>query len=358
MTETPAAHAGQAPPSADERPAPPIGRADLLSMAGGLRRAGILRAALELGLFDALADGPRAAGEIASKLGVSERGCRILLRALAALGLVQVEDGTRFHCRREVADALAVNEPGGFGDTLGLAVSRHEWDGLNHLAAAVRRGGTVLDVNAETPDYSYWSELARTPTPHTPAVAELLADAVAAHVPGDAPFSIVDVACGHGIYGYAVASRIPHATVRSIDWPTVLDLAEGHARRLAVHERVTFAPGDMFTADLAGPHELALATNVLHHFSPERVGVMLRRIADSLRPGGKVGIVAITADEGDPRADPAPHLFAALMLAWTGDGEPHSLETYGRILAESGFGAPEVHCIEGVPLRLVLAERL
>ncbi|MEU2182053.1 class I SAM-dependent methyltransferase [Streptomyces thermolilacinus] len=329
----------------------------LLHMAQAVRRAGVLCAGMDLAVFDTMADGPADAETVAARLGVPARGARVLLRALAAIELLKT-DGERFWLAPGVDRVLVRSSSGYFGDILRHAVSRYEWDALGRLSDAVRRGGTVLDTNAETPDYPFWADLARTPTPHTPLVADLLADALEPWAAGHERLDVLDVACGHGLYGYTVARRYPKARVRSVDWPGVLEHSRGHAERLGVLDRVELTPGDMFELPLGGPYDLTLITNVLHHFSAERAGQMLRRLAEVTRPGGRIGIVAVTADGRDPASDPVPHLFAALMLAWTHEGESHALETYRDLLTANGFGEPRLHEVGGVPLRLLLAERI
>ncbi|MEN3306317.1 MAG: hypothetical protein V7603_2519 [Micromonosporaceae bacterium] len=52
--------------------------------------------ALQLGVFDALANGPAGAEEVGAKLGLPERSARVLLLALAGEDLVSRMDG-RYH---------------------------------------------------------------------------------------------------------------------------------------------------------------------------------------------------------------------------------------------------------------------
>lgn len=336
---------------------PAVNEFTLLGMAQAVRRAGVLCAGLDLAVFDTMADGPADPESVAAQLGIPPRGVRVLLRALAAIEMLST-DGERFWLAPGVERLLVRSSPGFFGDTLRLAVSRYEWEALGRLSDAVERGGTVLDTNAETPEYPFWEDLARNPTPHTPLVADLLADALAPWAGSRERLDVLDVACGHGLYGYTLAQRNSQARVRSVDWANVLEFSRDHAERMGVLDRVELTPGDMFEVPLGGPYDLSLITNVLHHFSAERAEAMLRRLAEATRPGGRIAIVAVTADGRDPASDPVPHLFAALMLAWTHEGESHALETYRDLLTATGFEAPEVHQMGGVPLRLLIARRI
>ncbi|MFI1913916.1 class I SAM-dependent methyltransferase [Nocardia sp. NPDC020380] len=329
---------------------------DLLQLTQTVRRVAILRAAIKLRVFDSMAAGPATAADIAAGHDLDARGTRILLDSLVAIGMLHTAD-SRYRLAAGATELLVSTSAGYFGAAIELTASDYEWEALGRLADSVRQGGTVLDQHAELPDYPFWTDLARNPTAHTAFVAGLLADTVAPRVSAAGWFDVLDVACGHGLYGFGVAQRFPTARIRSVDWQDVLGVAAAHARELGVAERVEFTPGDMFTVDLAGPYDLTLITNVLHHFSAERATVMLRRLASVTKPGGLIGIVAITADREAPRADPVPHLFSALMLAWTHGGESHSLDDYCAMLTASGFTAPTVHTLPAIPLRLLLAER-
>jgi ubiquinone/menaquinone biosynthesis C-methylase UbiE len=340
-----------------ETAVPTVNEFTLLEMAQAVRRAGVLCAGLDLAVFDSMTGGPAHPDKVAERLDIPPRGARVLLRALAAIKLLDT-DGERFWLAPGTERVLVRSSPDFFGDTLRLAVSKYEWEALGRLSEAVRHGGTVLPTNAETPGYGFWEDLARNPTPHTPMVAELLCGALAPWARGQENLSVLDVACGHGLYGYTLAKRFPQVRVRSVDWANVLHLSREHADRMGVLDRVELTPGDMFELPLGGPYDLTLITNVLHHFSVERVEVMLRRLASVTRPGGRIGVVAVTADGQAPASDPVPHLFAALMLAWTHEGESHSLESYRELLTATGFEEPELHQLNGVPLRLLVAKRV
>jgi ubiquinone/menaquinone biosynthesis C-methylase UbiE len=146
------------------------------------------------------------------------------------------------------------------------------------------------------------------------------------------------------------------ARVWSLDWPNVLPIAERHAKRLGVRDRVELLAGDMFTAPLGGPYDLVMITNVLHHFSEERATKLLRRAAEVLRPDGRLALVGFTVGDESPAIDPLPYLFSILMLVWTSQGEVHSEAAYNRMLADSGFGRPLVHKIADLPLRVLIAQ--
>lgn len=335
---------------------PAVTREGLFEMMLSTRRTAVLRAGIELRVFDALADGPVGAEDLARVLGIHPRGMRVLLAALAAIELLDVDDD-EYRLAPGAEQVLVTSSPGYFGSAMRLASSDYEWQALGRLADAVRNGGTVLDEHAETPEYPYWEDFAALPTGNTARVAAELADLLADWATDRPSLDVLDTACGHGYYGYTLAERYPQAKVWDVDWPNVLDISVKHAERMGVRDRVDLIPGDMFAADLGGPYDLSMITNVLHHFSEERATEMLTKLARVTKPGGKVAVVAITTDDQPPAQDPVPHLFSVLMLAWTHEGESHSMAAYRRMFAAAGLTEPSVRSLPGVPLRILLADR-
>jgi SAM-dependent methyltransferase len=330
-------------------------RADLTEMMQAYKQTSLLRAAVELGVFDALAKAPADAAEVAGRIGTDVRGTRILLDALAAIRLLELEDDS-LRLSSVAAKHLVRDRPGYLGGMVHVMSSDWEWDALRDLAAAVRAGGTVMDVHAETPEYEYWEDFASYAATVAEPTANRTADVLEPWAAGRKSLDVLDVACGHGIYGYTIAERFPSAKVWSLDWPNVLPLAEGHARRMGVRDRVGFIPGDMFATPLGGPYDLVLVTNVTHHFSQAKVTELFGRLRGALRPDGRLVIVGFVSGDDPPAIDPAPYLFSVLMLVWTHGGEAHSVATYNSALDAAGFGPASVHRTE-LPFRILVAER-
>ena len=67
-------------------------RRDVADIAYGFMASKTLFAALEIGLFSLLADGPRTGADLARTTGVAGHRLTTLLRALVALGLVIADD--------------------------------------------------------------------------------------------------------------------------------------------------------------------------------------------------------------------------------------------------------------------------
>ncbi|GGX79923.1 class I SAM-dependent methyltransferase [Streptomyces minutiscleroticus] len=338
--------------------APAVTAQQLLTMMSAVRKTGVLRAGVDLKVFDALADGPADAETVATACTADPRGTRILLNALAAIGLLEA-DQDLYTLAPGAERILVSTHPEYYGDAVRLAASDYEWDAIKHLGDAVRQGGTVMNTNAETPSYTFWEDFAELGTLNTQPVADLVADELLPWSDAsDDRVKVLDVACGHGFYGYTLARKDPRAHIWSLDWPNVLAVTEANAQRLGVSHQAHFIPGDMFEAPLEGPYDIVIVANVLHHFSTERATQLLRRMADVVRPGGKLVAIAISTGDGRPADDPIPHLFSALMLAWTSEGQVHPLSAYEDMVTAAGFARPKLHTVPHNPLRVLLADRI
>lgn len=209
--------------------------------------------------------------------------------------------------------------------------------------------------HAETPEYAYWEDFAAYADAVATPAAELTSEMLGAWAAGRQRLHVLDMACGHGLYGYTFAARHPDARVWSLDWPNVLPLALARADSMGVADRVRTIAGDMFQADLGGPYDTVMITNVLHHFSPPRAEELLRRAASVLADDGRIVVVGLTVTDARPAENAAAHLFSILMLIWTHEGEVHSLQDYQRMLEDAGFTDVESRNVAASPLWVIAA---
>src|SRR5579884_772894 len=96
-----------------------------------------LMVAVDLGVFDALADGPLDAPALAAKLGLDGVGVEALLAALASLGYVQGSADGAFGLT-EVSARLLVR---GSQETIATGIGAfnlHTWETLSGLEDALR----------------------------------------------------------------------------------------------------------------------------------------------------------------------------------------------------------------------------
>ncbi|WP_225102148.1 class I SAM-dependent methyltransferase [Streptomyces sp. CoH27] len=329
----------------------------LHDIARGYVKTALLRTAFDLRLFDPLGDGPLTAAALAELTDTHPRGMRILLDALAAIGLLRAEGDT--YALPAGGESLLVSTGSQFfGGAVRLGASDWEWDAQKHLIDAVRHGGTVAETHALTPQFDYWEEFATNTSWFNNGAADLMADQLVPWAKDRETVDVLDIACSHGSYGFTFAQREPRATITGLDWPNVLEITQRHAERLGLADRFRTISGDMFKTPLGGPYDIVMLTNVLHHFSEAEAVELLKHAATAVKPGGRIAVVGHTTDAQDtPHTNPLPYMFSVIMLVQTHSGETHSVDTYKRMLTEAGFANPTDHSAEKAMHRLFLAER-
>src|SRR5712692_8221668 len=231
------------------------------------QRTAALRAAVELDVFTAIGDRGLSADEIAAHCRTSTRGMRVLCDYLCLTGLLQKRSG-RYWLTEEAALYLDRHSQQFIAnDAIQVYGGGVLAEGFQHLTQAVRIGGTALPrAGTLAPEHSYWQQFARALAPIGAANARLLANVL--EYPPSLPVRVLDIACGHGHYGIAIAKQHPLAEIFAQDWPAVLEMAVANARDAGVSKRYHAIPGDVFSANLGGRYDVALITNFLPDLGP------------------------------------------------------------------------------------------
>ncbi len=275
-------------------------------IANSYQLAAALRAAVELELFTAVAEGNRDPRALAARCGASERGARILADFLVVAGLLTKDGGGSYGLTQDSAVFLDRRSPAYMGGTLEFLHAPTLLAGFEDLTGAVRKGGTMIPsggtVATENP---LWVKFARAMAP----MAAMPAEAIAALVLGEThgPLKVLDIAAGHGLYGIAFARQNPEAEVVALDWPDVLEVARENARAAGVAERHTGIEGDAFGADFGTGYDVVLLTNFLHHFDPPTCVELLRKVRAALKDdGAAVTLEFVPTKTASRRPSPPP----------------------------------------------------
>lgn len=323
----------------------------LMQMIHGLQVTAILRAGVQLGVFDQISNGNNRASSIATAVGADQRGTRILLDALTAIGLLERNDGYRL---TPLADTfLVARRPSYLGGMVNILAGSWTWTAYQRLADAVRHGGTVLDQHAETPGHEFWETFAPSSIGVAAPAAHALAELLRGWAGQRESLKILDIACGSGLYSLTLAAEHPMARATLLDWANVLERTKDNVDRLGLRESASFIDGDVFNVELGGPYDVIIASHIFHHFSEERCLELMRRLAEALKPDGRLVIHEFISGSR-PADEPFPYLFSVIMLAWSHAGEAYSLDTYQRLLHEAGFSPPKVHDSQGMPSRFLI----
>lgn len=302
-------------------------------------------AAVELGVFEALAQGPRSASEVAERVQANERGVRLLLEALEALGYVESRNGrvasTRM-TKKWLTNASSVSLARGipFFDSM-------VFDRWGHLAESIRRGEPVVNgydwLDRDPKRWATYEDamlvLARAAAPEIVSKTK---------IPPTAR-RLLDIGGGHGLYAIEFCRRHPNLSAAIFDLPPAL----GAARRTIAGEtmaaRVSTIEGDLRNADFASDYDVVLLFNILHGFGAGEITNLLHRIRGAMNRGGTVVILEQTTDRAGRAAGRALARLQALNFFNDLGSETYTTDEIRGWLTTAGFSRCKATSLRSMP---------
>jgi ubiquinone/menaquinone biosynthesis C-methylase UbiE len=307
-----------------------------------------LKTAVELEIFTAIAEGNVTAAAIAKRCEASERGVRTLCDFLTIHSFL-TKAGAQYALAPDTALFLDRKSPAYLGGAIEFLLTQRIRDGHARLTEAVKGGGTALGEGTTEADNPDWVKFARAMMPVMFKPAETMAAELRK---GGEVHKVLDIAASHGIFGISVAKQNPTAQIYASDWKIVLEVAETNARAMGVEDRYHLLPGSAFDVDFGGGYDLALITNFLHHFDIPTCTAFLRKVCDSLEPGGRAAIVEFVPNP-DRVSPPMAASFSMMMLATTPSGDAYTLAELESMAKEAGFARVEYVQSLGMDLLIV-----
>lgn len=307
----------------------------LYDLVSGFVYSQVLGACVELGIFEMLRDGPASSEDIARRAVLPEERARRLLRAGAALKLIEIHDGLY---ELGPLGAAALGAPGV------AAMIRHHrlfYDDLRDPTALLR--GEV-----ETRIAGYWPYVGGGVTSDMPAeiavpYSELMAvsqASVAAETLRSAPFRgarrVLDVGGGAGAFLMAALERQPGLTGMVFDLPAVAAEARARIAARGLADRATAIGGSFRDDPLPDGADAISLIRVLYDHDDAVAAALLRKVFRALPPGGRV-LVSEPMSGGDAPERAGDVYFAFYTLAMT-TGRARSAAEHGALLAAAGFG--------------------
>ena len=281
----------------------------------------LLAITADLGVADALADGPRPVDDLARELGADPDALRRMLRALASEGV------------------FAEEAPGVFGNTDASEGLRRgtRWHDFAHLfGGAWHRAVGELTASGE-PTFErihgtdFWSWLAAHPDERgafdraMSGSWEWKVDQVAGYAwRGDEV--VVDVGGGNGALLIELLRR--HSGLRGI----VFDLPETTRDEAAFGDRLEFVAGSFF--DRVPTGDAYILSTILHDWDDEEAGRILRTIHAAAPDDALLLIVDAVVPVGN---DPHGAKFLDLLMLALFGGRERDEAQWRALLAGNGF---------------------
>ncbi|MEU5692807.1 methyltransferase dimerization domain-containing protein [Actinosynnema sp. NPDC020468] len=314
----------------------------IVDIAIGYMGAKQLFAASRVGLFTALADGPRTVAEIASTTGVSEKITRILADAMNAKGLLDREDG-RYSLAPDAAEFL-----GGAGGGVDLApflgflneISYGHWLQFDKTVDTTTPGDLQMDD-------ARWGTFMAGVMQYNALHASQLARGF-----DFTPYkSMLDLGGLSPDFAIGALKANPDLTVKFVftDMST-----QGITDALAANgytDRATIEPEPTETAAPGGDHDIVMVNHVIHRFTAEQNQAILANARAAAADGATLLLLDFFLDD-DERQRPIDALHAGEYFVIDGTVVYPESEVRSWLDA-TGWRAREVLSLPGSPRVLV-----
>lgn len=292
------------------------------------RDAAVLLTANQIGVFEALAEGPLKTDALVSALGTSERGLSILLDAAVALDLL-TKDGGAYALTRDSLEFLVPGGPFYTGDIL-----RHQnklFERFSRLENSVRSGEGVPRTGPR-----------RTPGEQRDFIlgmangAAISARLLLPHLGLRGDERMLDVGGGPGTYLQVFLEAHPAMAGTNADLPETIAIAREYLAGKPGADRIELLEADFLKGGFGKDFDAALASNVIHMLDPHGIATLFANVRASMVEGGRLFVKDFFL-EPDRTAPAGAALFALTMLLSTRGGASYTFDETEAWMREAGF---------------------
>jgi len=283
---------------------------------------------LELELYDHLSQEPKSAEEIARDLGLNPAGLRMLLDALAGLGVVAKSNGRYLatplsEMMKLIGRTVTIIRRHPFwgrflrlleGEELGPLKPFHEWGSLEE-----QMGYAVVAL---------CGEFQRT-------LAFLEQEGVL-----EGAKRLIDIGGGHGLYSIGFCKLYPGLEATVFDLPQTLEVTKLFVKAYGMEDRVKPLPGDISSDEIPRGFDVAFMSNVM----PEKPRAIVGKVHRALAEGGYFVLKDLV-----PISDwaEAPYALGHVMMHCIEEGViwpslPPTMKEYVAMMLSEGFREAKV----------------
>jgi len=310
----------------------------IMSMSRGFQVAKMLMVAVDLGLFDFLAE-PKSAGQTAAWLKADARGTGIFLNGLAALGLVD-KGGDNFK-NSELVSRYLVRDSENYRGAI-IKHIEHTWErGWKDLKETVLLGHPPqadpekwLDARPERDEAEVrafiWG---------MHAIARDLAPQVAAKLDLSAVRRLLDLGGGPATYAINFAQANPQLQATVFDLPMPIEIAKENIGKNGLTDRVGTLAGNFLQDDIGTGYDFIWVSQILHSHDEGQCRLIIAKAVAALAPGGTLAIqdFYLNADGASPTG---AAMFGVHMLAVTPRGRAYTHDEVAEWMQAAGLAAP------------------
>ena len=291
--------------------------------------------AAQLGVADALADGPLPIDQLAARVDADADALRRLLRALISRGVFRYRRDGRYELN-SLADTLRSDAPASMKSAARFYGSQEQRERWTLLVDSVRTGTSIVPALRGKSSFDYFAEepeLAELFNQTMTSVSEMTDATVVAGYDFGAYPTIVDVGGGHGPLLAAILAAAPASRGVLYDLPLVVANARSLLREQGVADRVVIVEGSFFDS-VPGDGDAYLLKNIIHDWSDEKAVEILRNVRAAAGTRATVLLVEFVIPRHN-REFPGKWVDLEMMLNL--GARERTADEYRDLLSQAGF---------------------
>ena len=296
---------------------PPVTTVRLQNIAQAYGQSAALMAAVELGVFTAIAKGAGTFDEIAAATDILPTNAERLAVLLAAAGLLTRDAGGRLRNADDVQRFLVEGEPGYMGPWITFTKPQwNEWGRLGeHLCLKnLKTMGTIANFSVAD---------ARRYHQATYSIGMGAGRRFVRQVDLSKKKRIMDIGGGSGAYCIQAAKAHEHIRAVVLDLPVVCEVTREFLAENGVAGRVEAQACNFVTDPFPGDCDVAIMASNLPMYSRAVIASVIRKAHDALLPRGQMHLIGETTN--DERTGPwGPAYWGLGQAVADSEGLAHS----------------------------------
>ncbi len=296
---------------------------DLQKLLWSFAKHRVITVASRTGILSYLAENSATTDETAIELGLDPLATSKMIRAVAAIGLVECCNDTY-----RVSDVLAPYfTPGALDIAPFIEHSHYLYDRWGENLEAWTRGEPWKTSQRDPEGIKRFSDAMQ-------AMGASVAKKVVASIDPEDATRLLDVGGGLGHYAKAFVEVYPDLIATVFDTPEIAELGRKEVEGTEPSHHIEFKGGDYLEESWGNDYNLILLINVLHQEKADNAAAMIRRGARALCSGGRLAVVDFTIDD-EQRKHVLGTLFAINMRSF---GDTHTEPKIRGWMCDAGLG--------------------
>jgi hypothetical protein len=291
----------------------------------------------QLGIADRLANGPRAAADLARECDVNEDALYRMLRALASVGVFE-EGPPRTFSLTPAGAALQDGPVRWMALWIAGPFNLRVYANALH---SVKTGESAVPITVGKGTFEHFADDPQLSKTFNDAMTGFSASVIPAILEAydfGGIRTLVDIAGGHGAVLTSILDKYPSMKGILFDLDHVIEGAKPRLASLGLANRVTTASGDFFKAVPAGG-DAYIMKHIIHDWDDGKATAILKNIRSVLPKDGRVLLLESVIPAGND-----PHLGKIIdieMLVMPG-GKERTEEEFRKLFAGAGFALTRI----------------